>query len=184
MEKAKAIGKKCLFVYDTVLPVICFCAIFVTFMLNIISRYILRHAVPWNYEISVLGYMWCMYFGVGHAMNGDEHVVFSLVYDQMKPVVQYGMKLFYNIFLFVLMAIAYVPCWKAMFSSSMRTGVLKLPYTVAFAPFMIMYTEIMIRTLVNIYRARRDYHAGKFSPAESRGEDVGKIDEQEGGAGE
>ena len=38
-------------------------------MVSIISRYIFRVPVAWSYEISVLGYMWTMFFGVGKAMR-------------------------------------------------------------------------------------------------------------------
>ena len=40
------------------------------------------------------------------------------------------------------------------------TGVLKLPYTVVFAPFMYMLAEIIVRTCINIRNAFKEYKEG------------------------
>ncbi len=42
----------------------------------------------------------------------------------------------------------------------MVTGVLKLPYTVVFAPFMYMLAEIIVRTCINIRNAFKEYKEG------------------------
>ena len=55
-------------------PMLSFCIVFITFMMTIISRYVLRVAIPWSYEVSILGYMYCMFFGSGIAIKRDEHV--------------------------------------------------------------------------------------------------------------
>ena len=49
----------------------------------------------------------------------------------------------YNVFLLILLVICFVPCWHSLVGKQMVTGVLKLPYTVVFAPFMYMLAEVM-----------------------------------------
>ena len=140
-----------------VIPCFTFVVIFVTFMMTIISRYIFKTPVTWSYEVSVLGYMWTMFFGVGKAMEADEHVVFGLVYDAVKPRTQFIFKVVYNTFLLILLVVCFVPCWHSLLGKQMVTGVLKLPYTVVFAPFMYMLAEVIIRTAINIKKAFDDY---------------------------
>lgn len=148
-------------VLGIVIPSITFVVIFVTFMISIVSRYCFKTPVTWSYEVSVLGYMWTMFFGVGKAMETDDHVVFGLIYDTLKPFGQFLFKAIYNIFLLLLLVICFVPCVESMFSKQMVTGVLKLPYTVVFAPFIYMMAEVIIRSGINVYKAYNDYKEAK-----------------------
>ena len=86
MDNLKKAGKAVVDFMGIVVPSISFIMIFITFMISICSRYFFRSAVTWSYEVSVLGYMWTMFFGVGKAIEADEHVVFGLVYDTLKPL--------------------------------------------------------------------------------------------------
>lgn len=157
MENFKRIGKKIVDFLGVVVPGITFMVIFLTFMVTILSRYLFKTPVTWSYEVSVLGYMWTMFFGVGKAMEADEHVVFGLVYDAVKPRTQFIFKVLYNAFLLILLVVCFVPCWHSLMGKQMVTGVLKLPYTVVFAPFMYMLAEVIIRTGINIKKAFDDY---------------------------
>lgn len=148
-------------VLGIVIPSITFVVIFVTFMISIVSRYCFKTPVTWSYEVSVLGYMWTMFFGVGKAMETDDHVVFGLIYDTLKPFGQFLFKAIYNIFLLLLLVICFVPCVESMFGMQMVTGVLKLPYTVVFAPFIYMMAEVIIRSGINVYKAYKDYKEAK-----------------------
>ena len=102
----KALWKRIADGVDVVLEVITdlsFLVIFCTFMLAIVSRYFFKRPVTWSYEISVLGYIWTMFFGVGLAMKRDEHVVFGLVFDVLQPKGKFVIYLFYNVLLLFLL---------------------------------------------------------------------------------
>ena len=72
MDNFKKIGKKIADFLGVFIPNITFLVIFLTFMVTIVSRYFFKTPVTWSYEVSVLGYMWTMFFGVGKAMEADE----------------------------------------------------------------------------------------------------------------
>ena len=152
-KEEKNLGRKILDIFDIGVTSISFVVIFVTFMISIISRYVLRIPVTWTYEISILGYMWTMFFGVGRAIENDQHVVFSLVYDKVSPKTKRIFLILYNTLLVVLLAVAFLPCVQAMLKSTMKTGVLKLPYKVVFAPFFFMLVEIIVLSAINIKKA-------------------------------
>ena len=153
MSEEKSLGRKILDLLDIGVTSVAFIVIFVTFMISIISRYLLRIPVTWTYEISNLGYMWTMFFGVGKAIENDQHVVFSLVYDKVAPKTKRVFLILYNVLLVLLLVIAFVPCVQAMLKSTMTTGVLKLPYKVVFAPFFFMIVETIILSALNIKKA-------------------------------
>ena len=87
-------------------------------------------------------------------------LVFGLVYDAVKPRTQFIFKVVYNTFLLILLVTCFVPCFQSMVGKKMVTGVLKLPYTVVFAPFMYMLAEIIVRTCINIKNAFKEYKEG------------------------
>ena len=149
----KKFFKALMYFLGVVIPNISFSLIFITFMIAILSRYIFRQPVAWTYEISVLGFMWTMFFGVGKAIELDEHVVFGLVYDTLKPLGRLLSKLVYNTILILLLAILFVPALRSALKSTMMTGVLKMPYTIIFAPFFFMLADIIIRSGINIKKA-------------------------------
>lgn len=134
----------------TIIPNISFTIIFLTFMLTIISRYVLRTPISWSYEISILAYMWTMFFGVGKALKRGEHVVFSLVYDKVSPKMQVVFLILTDILLIVLIGIAFIPSIHSLLGKRMVTGVLKMPYTVVFSPCIYMFAEIIIRSCIDL----------------------------------
>ncbi|MDF2877976.1 MAG: C4-dicarboxylate transporter permease [Clostridia bacterium] len=107
---------------------------------------------PWTYEISILAYMWTTFFGVGQAIKLDEHVVFGLVYDSVSEKIQKVFRIGYNGFIAGLVTIAFVPCTTSMLSKQGITGVLELPYKWVFAPFLLMFIDIIIRCAYNVIK--------------------------------
>ena len=152
-KEVKSLGSKILSIFEVGVTSIAFVVIFITFMISILSRYVFRIPVTWTYEISILGYMWTMFFGVGKAIDNDEHVVFSLVYDKLSSKGKRVCLILYNAMLTVLLLIAFIPCVQAMMKSTMTTGVLKLPYKIVFSPFFFMFIEIIIKSAFNIVKA-------------------------------
>lgn len=150
MKKWQKIGKKGSYFFGTFIPNVTFVIIFLTFMVNIISRYVLKAPVAWTYEVSILAYMWTMFFGVGKAMIRDEHVVFGLVYDNMGPRFKLVFKITSNILLIILITIVFIPSVNSLISKKMVTGVLNLPFTVVFAPLIFMFAEIIIRSVIDL----------------------------------
>ena len=148
MERIKKIGRGVMYILGTVIPNLTFLMIFVTFMITIVSRYVLKAPVPWAYEISILSYMWTMFFGVGKAMQNEEHVVFGLVYDSVGPRMKILFEILNSLLLIILLSIVFIPSIHSLLAKRMVTGVLKLPYKVVFAPLIYMFAEMLIRSLL------------------------------------
>lgn len=156
------IRTKLSYILGTVIPNISFTIIFLTFMLTIVSRYILRTPISWSYEISILAYMWTMFFGVGKAMKRGEHVVFSLVYDKVSPKMQRLFLILTDTLLILLLGLAFIPSIHSLLGKRMITGVLKMPYTIVFAPCIYMFAEIIIRSCYDLYiQAKALIHESK-----------------------
>ena len=159
MEAFKNVVKKVNNILGVLFPCILFLALFFSFVVTVAYRYLANKSVVWGNEVAILAYMWIMFFGCGKAMENDEHVVFSLVYDVVSPFVKMVMKLVYNAVLAIFMVICFPPCMKALIASTQITGVLKVPYTVVFAPFFWMMLNIIVYSIINIKKALDEYKA-------------------------
>lgn len=150
MDTLRKIGKAVTYILGTVIPNITFVIIFLTFMITIVSRYVLKTPVAWSYEVSILAYMWTMFFGVGRAMAADEHVVFGLVYDMVGRRKKMIFRVLANLLMIVFLVIVFIPSIHSLLSKRMVTGVLKMPFSVVFAPLIYMFGEIIIRSIIDL----------------------------------
>ena len=152
-EAVKGVAK----VFSEGITSISFLIIFVVFMAQIIARYFFKTSIGWSNEVSILGYMYCMYFGTGRALTADEHVVFSLVYDKLPNVGKLISKLLCYAAMIVLLGVTIVPSYNAIMKMTNVTGVLKMPYKVVFFPYMWLLVESIVRSVFCIRDAFVEY---------------------------
>ena len=152
--------------FGVYVPTLSFTVLFLCFMATMILRYCFKYSLNWGSELAVLCYIWIMSFGSGKGLSLGDHVVFSLVYDKCGPKVQMVMKVVYNILITVLLLVALPSCYKAMMRSNMITGVLKIPYKIAFAPILFMLVDNAVRALFEVKKAITEYRANKNSVSE------------------
>ncbi len=159
----KILGKLSWF-FSELIPSCGFVLLFITFMITIVSRYVFNTPVPWTYEVSVLAYMWIMFFAVGLAFKNKDHVVFSLLYDTLSDRGKFLTQILSDALIALLLILSFVPCFDSWISKEMITGVLKIPYPIAFAPFMWMYAELIVRSIISIVSNIKVYKTtGKVS---------------------
>ena len=150
--------------FGVYIPTLSFAVLFLCFMATMILRYVFKFSLNWGSELAVLCYIWIMCFGSGKGLSLGDHVVFSLVYDRCGPKVQMVMKVIYNIVIFFFFLVALPACYKAMMRSNMITGVLKIPYKIAFAPFLFLLVDNSVRALFEIKKVITEYREKKNNP--------------------
>ena len=137
--------------FEELVPAVCFAIIFVTFIIGIFSRYILKTPVVWTYEISILAYMWTTYFGASYAFKKNDHVVFGLVYDGRSPAAKRAFRLLYNLMMLAAMAIMFYPATVTLLRRVAKTSSLLWPQRYVFLPFAFMLLAVGLRCIHNIY---------------------------------
>ena len=160
MKSARKVGKIIMTIISEGIPCLCFVILFVSFFSTIIARYFFRTSLNWSNEVSVLCYMYCMFFGSGLALHTDSHVVFSLVYDKMSNKGKMIFRVLNNAIIVVLLAVAIGPCYTAISSSKSVTGVLKMPFSIVFMPFVWFMAEMIVRCILEIKRVITAYKNG------------------------
>lgn len=153
---------KLLQVIEEFIPALGFLVVFITFIIGIFSRYVLRSPVPWTYEVSILAYMWTVYLACGLAMKKEEHVVFSLFYDGRSEKTKKILRIIGNALMAVSMLVVFVPSIKGILYKYAKTGVLQIPVKYAFLPFILLIVDIFGRSVYNIYKELAPTQADKL----------------------
>jgi TRAP-type C4-dicarboxylate transport system permease small subunit len=63
-------------------------AMFVAFMLQIVTRYVLNAPLSWTAELSTLAWVWGILWGAGLVLRDEEEIRFDIVYGAMSPGVR------------------------------------------------------------------------------------------------
>jgi TRAP-type C4-dicarboxylate transport system permease small subunit len=58
-------------------------AMFVAFMLQIVTRYVLNAPLSWTAELSTLAWVWGVLWGAGLVLRDEEEIRFDLLYGAM-----------------------------------------------------------------------------------------------------
>ncbi|MDY3869152.1 MAG: TRAP transporter small permease [Pyramidobacter sp.] len=137
---------------ETVIPPLSFLVLFIVFLIAIVTRYVLKQPTPWTMEVSVLAYMWTVYFGAAWCTRTDSNVVFSLVYDSVSARAQKFFRVAQNMILIAFMGYAFIPFTKRILKMSTGTGVLNIPFRWAYLPFIVMTALVMLHCAAQILR--------------------------------
>jgi TRAP-type C4-dicarboxylate transport system permease small subunit len=149
MEKKqiiKRIGSFILDLTEMYVPAAAFTFLFIVFMVQVFFRYFI-FPLTWPLEFTLMAFIWLTLFGACFSYRKSSHVVFSLVYDRVKPKTQTLMRIAGNTLLCIAFCISLYPSYKYVsFMSFKKSDVLKVPMNIAFSPYII-FLVIMIGRL-------------------------------------
>jgi TRAP-type C4-dicarboxylate transport system permease small subunit len=132
---------------EVYIPALAFSAMFVVFMIQVFFRYFIV-PLTWPLEFTLMAFIWTTLFGACYAHRDKTHVVFSLVYDRVKPKTQRLMRIIGNFLLASAFALSLYPSYKYVkFMSFKVSDVLKVPMNIAFSPYLF-FLVIMIGRLI------------------------------------
>lgn len=138
MKILKKVGSLLLDFVEVVMPVAALLVIFVSFIANVISRYVANAPINACYELCLAGLVWCLLLSTPNATRKHGHVMFTLVYDSLGAKGQLIFRLIGNAFLVFIFAVMLYPCadW-VMFMGRRSTTVLKIPLNIIHFPFIV-----------------------------------------------
>ena len=154
MERAKKVFTIILDIVEKYIPAATFGIMFSLFILQIFFRYFLNNPLTWPYELTLFAFIWTVMLGAGNAMRWDEHVEFGVIYDKLSSKGKCWFRVLGNAMVTVAFLISIVPVYKSVMAYDYRKSAeLRIPYHIAFFPFVILLVIIMGR---NLYRLRGD----------------------------
>ncbi len=115
-------------------------------MLEIFYRYFLI-PLTWTLEFSLIAFIWVTLLGACFAQRDSSHVMFTMIYDKVKPRTQIWMRIVGNSLVFIAFSISLYPTYRYInFMSFKKSDVLKIPMNIAFSPYLV-FLMIMIGRL-------------------------------------
>ena len=131
-------------IIEIYIPVATFVIMFVTFVMQIFCRYIIRQPLAWAYEVTVSCYLWLVILGACYAQREHAHVTFTLITDKLPIRGRAFCTFLGNLMIGFAFAWAFVPSYKFVTMMAMqRTSMLKIGLNIVYAPY-IVFLALMI----------------------------------------
>ena len=140
-------------------------AMFLTFLLQIFSRYVLAQPFGWTLEACLVLWVWIVFFGCACIVRDRDHVTFDLLYLAAPDHVRRVFALVSALAVAVALAWSLLPTWDWIdFLRIKRSATLKVPMRTIYSIYALFLVAVSTRYLcraVHVLRhgAPRDRHA-------------------------
>jgi len=131
-------------------------AMFVSFMVQIASRYVFNAPVAWTLELCLTMWLWVVFWEAAFLMRDGDHIRFDLLYLAARGRTRRALALFAGI----AIIIAFVAAWPATlgyisFERIKKSATLHIPLNVVFSIYGVFMLAIIVRYLVRLWRVVR-----------------------------
>ena len=141
---------------EVYLPIAVFVLMFITFLVNVGFRYILKDPQNWTFEFSVYSFVVVGLLGACAAYRKEDHVVFDLLYAELKPRGQNILRIISYLIVIVSLAAIIPASVKYLLKLPTVTSIMKIPEGIIFMSFPVLLVSTVCRS---IYRLVLDVKA-------------------------
>ncbi|MEI4487558.1 TRAP transporter small permease [Frigidibacter sp. MR17.14] len=143
-------------------------AMFLVFLLQIVSRYLLNLPIGWTQEASVLLWIWLVLFGAAFVTRDREEMRFDLIYGSAPPRARRIMALITAVALIALFALSLPATWDYVtFMKVERTAYLHIRFNWTYAIYVVFVVAMILRQLWIGIRALRGEGPKAYDPTEA-----------------
>lgn len=115
-----------------------FAALFGTFLIQIFTRYVLNNPTAWTQELTLVLYIWVVFWTCSFILHERDHIAFDLISASLPPRGRRVLALAATALTIVAFAIALKPSFDFIsFMRIVRTPVLRLPFDIVYAIFLV-----------------------------------------------
>ncbi|MDH3659038.1 MAG: TRAP transporter small permease [Alphaproteobacteria bacterium] len=137
-------------------------AMFLTFLLQIFSRYVLQTPFGWTLELCLTLWVWIVFFGNAFIVKERDHVTFDIFYLAAPRKVRQALALISAAAIVIGMVWAFLPTWDYINWMKMRkSATLKIPLRTIFSIYALFMIAVAARY------AWRFYTVWKSGPPDS-----------------
>ena len=143
-------------IVEVCIPIVSFCIMFIVFVAQIFSRYVLRAPLAWAYEVTVSCYLWLVVLGACLAQRERAHVVFTLITDKLPLRWEAFCTFLGTLLIVVAFTWSFLPSVNFVaFMGRQKTSVLRIGLNIVYAPYIpfLAFTILyMLRDLVRDFK--------------------------------
>ena len=130
-----------------------FAAMFGAFVIQVVTRYVLDSPAGWTLEFATLAWVWVVFFAAAFILHEREHIAFDMIYHAVRPGTRRVLAVAQSLVLLVTFLIALPGVFDYVtFMSRERTWILQIPFSLAFACFVVFMVMLILRSGVRIWR--------------------------------
>jgi len=130
-----------------------FAAMFGAFVIQVVTRYVLDSPAGWTLEFATLAWVWVVFFAAAFLLRDREHIAFDMLYHAAGPATRRLLAIAQSLVLLVTFLIALPGVFDYVtFMSRERTWILQIPFSLAFACFVLFMVMLILRSGMRIWR--------------------------------
>ena len=143
-------------IIEIYIPMTAFIIMFITFILQIFFRYVLRQPLQWAYEVTVSCYLWMVMLGACYAQRDRAHVTFTMVGDKVSVKTRAFMMFLGNTLMVVAFSYSFLPTLEfVQFMSRQKTAAFRIGLDLVYLPyipFLIIIIIYLLRDMITQFR--------------------------------
>jgi TRAP-type C4-dicarboxylate transport system permease small subunit len=147
-------------------------SLFLTFLIQIVFRYFLNLPLGWTIEYVSIAWLWGILFGYAFVTRDSEIIRLDIVYGAMSPAVQRVMDVFTGLTCAAIFLWSLPMVWDYVtFMAIERTAYMRIRFDHVFAIYMPFAVAVVIRCLLDAWRAVAGTHPKYTAGASAEGHD-------------
>lgn len=120
-------------------------ALFLTFILQIFSRYVLAQPFGWTLELSLTLWIWIVFWGNAFVVRHNEHVTFDVLYEHVGLRTRRVFALIAAAAIAVGMAVSLYPTWDFIdFMKMKNSATLHIPMRTIFSIYVVFMVAVAV----------------------------------------
>jgi C4-dicarboxylate transporter, DctQ subunit len=129
-------------------------AMFVAFILQIVTRYVLNAPLSWTAEASTLAWVWGILWGAGLVLHDEEEIRFDVIYGLIPP----GLRRVFDAITGAAVVVVFTWSLPAVFDyvtfmKVERSAYLGIRFDILYSVYLIFAVAMIIRHAVIAWRA-------------------------------
>ncbi len=121
-------------------------ALFATFMLQIVSRYVMNSPFGWTLELCLMLWVWIVFFGCATIVRDRDHVTFDIVYLSLPRGGRRVLAMIASGAISIGLLWSLVPTWDYIdFLKIKRSATLGIPMRTVFAIYAFFLVVVALR---------------------------------------
>ncbi len=132
-------------------------AMFLTFVLQVFSRYVLLEPFGWTLELCLALWVWIVFWGNAFIVKDRDHVTFDILYLAVPPGPRRAFALISAAAIVVGMVVSFVPTWDYIdFLKIKKSATLKVPMRTIFSVYALFMAVVALRYAWAFVRVLRE----------------------------
>jgi C4-dicarboxylate transporter, DctQ subunit len=132
-------------------------AIFLSFILQIVSRYVFRAPLGWTLEANLLAWLWLVFWSSAFTLKEGDHVRFTVLVDVARPKLRRIYMILTAICVVAALAISLPATYDFVaFMKIEKTSLLKVRFDFVFSIYLIFSIAIIARYVWRVVQIMRN----------------------------